>query len=1283
MEAYPPQYLSPNLPYVLLSGLGQPESASAQRQSQRGTASCPLDHLLSEAGPRLVSELPHIESGIAEQLQAYFFAAARPAADRAGHGEAQRKNTAKLAILVRNIRREYRLPRRKADAPEQLKDISPADGVHSASTVAAPALHSPISPLTPASPLFPDGLMTPTWLSKHQSMLPAAFIFFYAMTADAKLASLQDNLIKNDINQLKRSLSASSHKSRIVVVLLSGQSIVDAPDLDDRLANIRRSTALDPKSSFFFLPAKSSPVELKAFAHTVLDTLRPLCIEYYRDLSKHARRKRNRASIPAPTVPPTQGTSRTLASQGWNVRYEFKLGVLAEFRQEMEAAARNFEAAYETLLGHDVFGSIAAWSPRWNEARLLADVIAVHIIRCMLHHGQTTAAVRKWQLHRHRMRDIVDRRGKGSNNYGWEAWEARWATVMSELLQASSSSLPSLIAVTPSSTSPSPDLATDGNRIYASPEKGIPLGERLLPWELAHHPGYWLNLAAQHLKSRRALALEMPEEDRASPRESATSYAAYDSYLCPEPHEEYPLASSGRQGTQHADLIVGVLQPALDHFRSRSQPRFIERLRFELAKEHMQRRDWTEALQTLRQLWHTMSWRREGWWSLVADVALALRSCAGRVGDAASIASVDWELLSDRFATNTHFTSDVTRCLDGVSGIESKPMIVLRDGHVASFLSVTYAFKARQGHVGEPLSSQLVISSHARDATAAVTLSEVKIAFDGSLGSIVLRHSEADLPTGTDAPQSVQVRLRDAAASGASSPPASPGTMSRRPSFVGETDLSFAPGQTKMIGFSTVLREVGDTSAQTATLSMSADSFDLDYVVSLANQADSADWWSLVDTKPKRQRRIDERGGVIKLLPKPPKMQLSLPQIDKQYYTDETIELMVEMINGEDEETDASLEVHIVGTGDVVPQIVWADNGCRVDDVDADAPGYKVGKLAASAKAATSFSIPASAFAVDYVLDVKVLYRLLSDPDTPVSKTVTVDIAVIGPFEANYDFSPRVHPDPWPSFFSISDDEEGGDDDNDGDGGKRRASGIIQKWCLTTGIASFALEHLVIEDVRLPIVGINGGVECTITKSAADEASTAKTTASEVAPSDVKQVSFTLDVQKQSLEDRRSASLDLALEIAWRRKRADAPSNVTTLAVPRLLVPGGEPRILASARRGASLESAGAGAGALLHLDYTLENASMHVLDFELCMETNEDFAMSGPKLSSLQLVPLSRHTLRFRLFPLVGGGGGKWIQPQLKVVDRYFNKTLRVVCAADGMRMDKKGILVWVDDDL
>lgn len=474
---------------------------------------------------------------------------------------------------------------------------------------------------------------------KHQELVPAAVINFFPFSLDPNMDSLRDNQLKIEINSLKKEWSSSGFKTRFLAVLISEEGDSGyMGEIDDRVAGIRRATNLDQKS-IFIIPPDATSSELNDFVKSLFSLLQPSVVEYYRDLSKHARRKRNRSTIPPPTAPPTSGTSQTLSLLGWNVRYEFKLGIFAEFRQEMDAACRNYESAYETLFGQEVFENIAGWDPRFNDARLLGDALAVRIIRCLLWTSQTTAATRFWVDHRVRTRDIVNRRGKGSKNYGWEAWEARWSTIMAQLIRRAETAL--------SSPQASADQALEIS-IYSTPEKSIPHGERVNPWEQMHHEGYWLYRSAKHTMIRRALAQQIPNEDRIPPGQSPASQIAsksnlYDTYLAPETHVEAPQPD--QTGFDHSNLILNTLNAALEQFSKRQQTRQVERLSLEIAEEHMRIGSWSEAHNVLQPRWSTLSWRRAGWWPLMQNYGWALRECALRVQDSETVLRVDWELL--------------------------------------------------------------------------------------------------------------------------------------------------------------------------------------------------------------------------------------------------------------------------------------------------------------------------------------------------------------------------------------------------------------------------------------------------------------------------------------------------------------------------------------------------------------------------------------------------------------------------------------------------------------
>lgn len=423
---------------------------------------------------------------------------------------------------------------------------------------------------------------------------------------------------------------------------------------------------------------------------------------------------------------------------------------------------------------------------------------------------------------------------------------------------------------------------------------------------------------------------------------------------------------------------------------------------------------------------------------------------------------------------------------------------------------------------------------------------------------------------------------------------------------------------------------------------------------------------------------------------------------------------------------------------DEAPHITWLqENG--VEELPT-ASLYPLGKLPASESAKRTFTFPSPAIPADCAIEITVHYHLVSDPETPIAKPVTADMPVINPFRTSFDFSPRVHPEKWPDYFSLSEQ-----DIAPGKDGKEPALGIKQRWCLTVGIVGMGEGVIEIEGWELPVLGMAGGVLAEVVETGNDGNTLLQ-------QGGATEILFIIDVHKLSLEDRRAASVDVNLDLKWRR-RDIGPEwlvivNTTSLPVPRLPIPGSEPRVLAvvvtppapqvpqvvvapppvsppentltlTRARTTSTVSliptpavSNIAIPGILHLEYTLENPTNYFLTFNVVMEANEEFAFSGPKQTSLQLLPVSRVTLRYRIFtykideaakqgsgksggvewaPGTKGGeeaggvavvkqeGGLWIRPGLKVVDRYFNKTLRVSPGSEGVAVDKAGLMVWV----
>ncbi|EEP80901.1 predicted protein [Uncinocarpus reesii 1704] len=1264
MDAYPPDYVDHNLPLVLLSGL-EPNGQSLQ-DSLPSEGAYPG---LEEHGFQIFSDFPPLVDATAEGLLAELLA--EDASHAPWNVRTHGGKAGGVGFKVQRAGRTYTLPPRKARPPATSSSSSGTD--HHETTLSPLILHSPLSPLTPGSPTYPDGIATSLWVTKHQSLVPAAFVNFLPLTLDSNMASLRDNQLKIEINSLKRDWAVSGYKTKFVVALICEDGPLPA-DVNERISSIRRATNLDLKS-VFVLPPSPSQLDIREFVKSLFSSLQSPCVEYYRDLSKHARRKRNRGTIPPPTVPPTSGTSQTLASQGWNIRYEFKLGVFAEFRQEMDAACRSYESAYELLFGEEVFETIAGWSSRFNDARMLADVLAIRIIRCLLWTEHTTSAVRIWLTHQKRIRDMVDRRGKGTKNYGWEAWEARWSLVMTDLMQRAN-----LSALTP----PADTLRTYPNMrqtvLFAPPEKAASANDRLYPWELLHHEGYWLNRAAKHTSKRRLLAEKIPDEDRSPTSQTSAAQSKhrsniYDTYLAPEPYDEYPL--TGNKGTNYSRLIIDYLTASSDQFSKRGQFRVVESQKLDIAREHMRLGEWQAGLDILRPMWPALTWRRDGWWQLMEEFGWALRECAHHAGDPETILRVDWELMNGRFTRRSEWNYDINKSIADLPLQNPKPSVVFKeDEEVVPCLSASFAFERSEGNVGEPLLAQLVITSTAHETASAIRLSEVIVAFEGSLRPIKLQASPVAATVSDNQTRISHTMLVDSQSSDAASiqSPTLGGTLS----MTGTVDLAFPPGQTKAFNLTCIPREAGKVQVTSITLMIEDEMFNLTSVISSQSFKDPV-WWS-PGIKGAISRRIGKDRDTITcdILPKPPKVRILTPTLHDHYYTDEHAVLDIQIENEEDEAAEISIEARLLGQSEDSAQIHWVDDpeACvQPRDSSPTSPTddsgslgqvkrKEIGALDSGGRKAISLNVTNTSVPLEYGLEISAFYHLLSDPETPIFKTVTLDLPFIRPFEANYELMPRVHPGPWPDFFHV-------DEPKLIDESEPRAHGLQQRWCLDCKLISFAHETLLIDKVSVAVTGIEGG----LVRHIGPEIHTGNVEAAELHPEQVRESQFILELQRLTLGDRQTTTLNLALEVKWRRQDAEAPSSsavelfipTTTLSVPRFVIPMGEPRVLATVTRASALPN-------FIHLDYTLENPSIHFLTFTITMEASDQFAFSGPKSLAVQLVPLSRHTVRYNL---LAAGNQKWIQPQLMVVDSYYNKTLRVL-PTEGMRADKKGILVY-----
>ena len=537
------------------------------------------------------------------------------------------------------------------------------------------------------------------------------------------------------------------------------------------------------------------------------------------------------------------------------------------------------------------------------------------------------------------------------------------------------------------------------------------------------------------------------------------------------------------------------------------------------------------------------------------------------------------------------------------------------------------------------------------------------MSFDGGLKGVCIEHKpEFENPPGADGIMVYDISINPSNSKDASSP-----ISAARSShcLYGVCDLTLRPGKRKAISFNVIPRDSGTVRLTSIVSSTHIAPWTLDFVVSEAEYLSQEDIL-IKDKRGVSRRRAGNRGSnEIRIYPKPPKLRIGLPTLRKEYLTDETIVLDVEIANEEDDDAEVTLECQFLGQADDVPTLTWAPNelpestskDLLSNDEDKTASRLKLGYLEKDGSRKRHARFVAKRLPTETIFEVKALYHLLSEPDTSISKVFVQEVMFDRPFEANYDFQPCVDTDPWPSYFSSP---TGIDDDDP-------AHGLRQIWQTTARLASFAPEPLIVESLALELLHVQEGAICDVSSHNISD-STAETM---IASNDFYESRFRVTTQKKDLDHRRSTTIKFQLRVCWRRQSTASPSATTIVPAPNLTIPFGEPRVLASAHAPEGNEDTD-----IIPLSYTIENPSTHVLNFDISMETSDEFAFSGPKSGSVNLVPVSRHTVRYNIVPLVRG---KWITPDFRVLDTGFNQVVRVHGTGE-MRGDKQGASFWVD---
>ncbi|KAL9049703.1 MAG: hypothetical protein Q9162_007075 [Coniocarpon cinnabarinum] len=1040
--------------------------------------------------------------------------------------------------------------------------------------------------------------------------------------------SLRDNQLKHEMANIRNALEDSKYRSRYAVILVGDHSVVNGPELEERVINIRRAARLDEKC-LFFLDANIEAPKLQHFAEKVVTTMYPHAVEFYRELTRHARRKRDRGSNP----------SHNLSRLGWLARYEYKLGIFAEFCNDMEAAARHYNTSMMALFdGQGPVETTSSWSPRFNEARLWSDTTFIRLMRAQIATSATTAAVKSWTRHRDRSRDLLERKAKGVETYGHLTWESRWSRIMSELVRSS----PALQSL--GTDDQSTQDVKQVMRVFSPTEirdlQDPQVSQTISPWHFLHHAGYWLRRSVAYTRRRLLFALDIPEEDRVPPGRSPASAVArrneaYDTYLSLEPHVEWE-ASQDAKGAQILSIAQDLNQAASD-FHAHHQIRFSDSLRLELCEQLMRASQHAQAITVLKPLWERTHWRGEQWRHLLQKLTATLYYCALESRDSCLRLSTLWELSHSLLNSESGIQYSIHSCLKDIGNTQETQVFHVKGGSILSCLEFAFSFPLKPAFVSVPLEAQLTAKYEAHGSCEPICLQSITVHLEGGIASFKIKHAETSSPIKS---KHQRLQLQEFHPEITDS--------KHENTKVATSDLRFEAGQRKDFNVSLHPEDVGICKVDAITATIQEGNAQVKYTLPSANLQRKHAWTLLaVDSAESRTRaKLSQTRTKIDIQPRPSRLSVSFFGLRNVYYTDEEIEFELVVNNEEDESAEVAVEVEALSEATEVPDMRWlGETADENNKQDSGSLSTALGSLLPSRTHSKRVLLEPAKNSCDLIVEARLIYTLPSSDGRKISKVAHADVVIIRPFEASYQIFAEYHEDPWPDYFHIQ-DEVSGAEISDLEPTDVKCEGITSTWQYRVQITSLAPDTLHMKDISLAARPLKPMAKITSTQEDLPEDGVHLTS------SDQHITSFTLEVQKSSIDEQRPVATVPRLRVAWKRVDvAESRVNETEIELPRTSLASSEPRVLA--RKLDTNEQR------TVAIEYIIENPSLHFLTFNVSVESGDDFAFSGPKSRTLQLTPLSRNGVKHSFMPFLPG---IQIQPDVRVTDVHFNKALSVI---------------------
>lgn len=716
MNSYPPELLAQLAPVMFVAGLDAPASTTAP---------------VSPTSLTSASKSPDAFQVLTSRLREALLAQRKVAI-----WQPEKNKSFQVSLVDKDVK----FPPRKL--------VPPDDPQYSAA-------HSPLSPLTPTSPLHPDGLIAPIWIRKHTSLVPSVFVLFMRIYEHPPSASRtpldlpdndrerereseerrKDSELAAEVAQRKKITNERGIK--LTVVLMASRKMLDDATLDSRLTFIRRQSGLDSRAALFVL-SPVSPSELNEFVRSLQQALYEPALEYYTAHSKRVRRKRNRHSQAVSTHPAQASLgvlniARPLRPEGWTVRYEYKMACFAEFRSEDEVALKHYQDAYEMLI--IMFGSTAILPPRtkrWAEAKVLADCINIKIVKLYLYNNEHALALSHHNTHIRQFGDFSRGWGIGEETFEFWSWVARQHRVLAELLEQGTRS--TLVLPVHKPAAPTINLSQSQQTIRAA--TGAEYDVKSLginPNHALQHPGFYYYVAARCTEMRRTRFLAALETEQS----------------------QKPVAISpgftNEKKVEHLAIINELYTKAYELFKKHSpasnqgQGRLTLWIAYRIAQTYYEAGKFDMAVRFFERIAKT--YRREKWNSMLQPLLGTWYACAQRLGDVELSIKLVIEMLGHDAVDSDDPSSleeDLLAVLKSTVPASPNQSLVVDLSEAQPIFNSDVIFWSSEVKVSEQAAFQLRLTAPSSVTIGSIPFSSIAIHFSNHSSPIIVEHEPSD-----------------------------------------------------------------------------------------------------------------------------------------------------------------------------------------------------------------------------------------------------------------------------------------------------------------------------------------------------------------------------------------------------------------------------------------------------------------------------------------------------------------------------------------------------------